>query len=228
MKSMTSKRVVVIGGSSGIGLATVQAAVAAGAQVIIAARTLEKLERAQREIGHGVETAVLDMSQEDQIPRLLSGARADRPSGDTRRIQLWRGNPVPRYLCRPAEFCRQVLGAVLCLQVRGLTDPSGWLYHPRLRAAQPKTEQRRCDHRFREQRGRGSWAGACRGTGADPGEHLFPRAHGHAALRRLYGAREGGGYRGGDRLPNGQPIHDRTHVARGRWAYAQIAPKNKE
>ena len=51
MKSMKSKKVVVIGGSSGIGLATAKGAVALGAEVIIASRTPEKLERAKQEIG---------------------------------------------------------------------------------------------------------------------------------------------------------------------------------
>jgi nucleoside-diphosphate-sugar epimerase len=67
MKSMKSKKVVVIGGSSGIGLATAKGAVALGAEVIIAARTPERLERARQEIGHSVETARLDMSQEEQV-----------------------------------------------------------------------------------------------------------------------------------------------------------------
>jgi NAD(P)-dependent dehydrogenase (short-subunit alcohol dehydrogenase family) len=67
MKSMKSKKVVIIGGSSGIGLATAKGAVALGAEVIIAARTAERLERARQEIGHSVETSVLDMSQEDQV-----------------------------------------------------------------------------------------------------------------------------------------------------------------
>ena len=67
MKSLEGQRVVIIGGSSGIGLATAKGAVALGAEVIIAARTSKKLERARQEIGHSVETSVLDMSQEDQV-----------------------------------------------------------------------------------------------------------------------------------------------------------------
>jgi NAD(P)-dependent dehydrogenase (short-subunit alcohol dehydrogenase family) len=67
MKSMESKKVVVIGGSSGIGLATAKGAVALGAEVIIAARTPERLERARQEIGHSVETARLGISQEEQV-----------------------------------------------------------------------------------------------------------------------------------------------------------------
>ena len=67
MKSMASKKVVGVGGSSGIGLATAKGAVALGAEVSIAARMPEKLERAKQEIGHSVETAVLDMSQEEEV-----------------------------------------------------------------------------------------------------------------------------------------------------------------
>jgi NAD(P)-dependent dehydrogenase (short-subunit alcohol dehydrogenase family) len=67
MKSMESKKVVIIGGSAGIGLATATGAVALGAEVIIAARTPEKLERARQDIGGSVETAVLDISQEEQV-----------------------------------------------------------------------------------------------------------------------------------------------------------------
>ena len=67
MKSMEKQKVVIIGGSSGIGLATAQGAVKLGAHVIIAARTAERLEHARQIIGHSVETAILDMSQEDQV-----------------------------------------------------------------------------------------------------------------------------------------------------------------
>ncbi|MBW2144408.1 MAG: SDR family oxidoreductase [Deltaproteobacteria bacterium] len=64
---MEKQKVVIIGGSSGIGLATAQGAVELGAHVIIAARTAERLEHARQIIGQSVETAILDMSQEDQV-----------------------------------------------------------------------------------------------------------------------------------------------------------------
>ena len=67
MKSMEEQKIIIIGGSSGIGLATAKGAVELGANVIIAARTAEKLEQARQEIGQSAETAVLDMSQEDKV-----------------------------------------------------------------------------------------------------------------------------------------------------------------
>ena len=48
---LNNQRIVIIGGSSGIGLATAKAAVASGARVVIAGRNLEKLTKAREEIG---------------------------------------------------------------------------------------------------------------------------------------------------------------------------------
>ena len=61
------KRLVVIGGSSGMGLATAKAATAAGAQVVIASRSKEKLEQARREIGGDTEVMPLDVRDEAAI-----------------------------------------------------------------------------------------------------------------------------------------------------------------
>jgi NAD(P)-dependent dehydrogenase (short-subunit alcohol dehydrogenase family) len=64
---MEGKKIIIIGGSSGIGLATAKLAASQGAEVIIASRTLEKLERARQEIGSPVEIAVLDISKEEHV-----------------------------------------------------------------------------------------------------------------------------------------------------------------
>lgn len=61
------KKVVVVGGSSGMGLATAKLAAGAGAEVVIAGRSAEKLEAAAREIGVGVEARVLDLTQESLV-----------------------------------------------------------------------------------------------------------------------------------------------------------------
>ncbi|MCK9375727.1 MAG: SDR family oxidoreductase [Syntrophobacterales bacterium] len=61
---LTGKRIVIIGGSSGMGLATAKAAVAAGARVVIASRSREKLEKALREIGDDTEALTLDIRDE--------------------------------------------------------------------------------------------------------------------------------------------------------------------
>jgi NAD(P)-dependent dehydrogenase (short-subunit alcohol dehydrogenase family) len=65
-RTMTLKDqvVVVIGGSSGIGLATAKAAVAEGARVTITARSKERLDAAAVEIGHGASAVALDASDE--------------------------------------------------------------------------------------------------------------------------------------------------------------------
>ncbi|MCX7298183.1 MAG: SDR family NAD(P)-dependent oxidoreductase, partial [Hyphomicrobiales bacterium] len=49
--SLAGKKVVVVGGSSGIGLATAAMAKAQGAEVIIASRSAEKLKAAAAKIG---------------------------------------------------------------------------------------------------------------------------------------------------------------------------------
>lgn len=59
--------VVIIGGSSGIGLATARAAVAEGAAVLIASRSEEKLARAADEIEGEVTTRIVDVTREEQM-----------------------------------------------------------------------------------------------------------------------------------------------------------------
>ena len=65
--NLEGKRIVVVGGSSGMGLATARDLAAAGAKVTIASRSAEKLERAARAIGNPVERYVLDIRKEDEI-----------------------------------------------------------------------------------------------------------------------------------------------------------------
>ena len=62
--SIKNKRVVIIGGSSGLGLATAKAAAAEGAEVIIASRSAERLEKAKAKIGGKVQAFVLDVTDE--------------------------------------------------------------------------------------------------------------------------------------------------------------------
>src|ERR1700741_2779147 len=61
------KRVVVVGGSSGMGQATAKELAAQGAEVIIASRSKEKLKSAAKAIGHPVLARVLDMTNARQI-----------------------------------------------------------------------------------------------------------------------------------------------------------------
>lgn len=65
--SLKNKKVVIIGGSSGIGLATAKAAVAEGATVVIASRSREKLESAGAEIGTNCEVFPLNFTSEESV-----------------------------------------------------------------------------------------------------------------------------------------------------------------
>jgi NAD(P)-dependent dehydrogenase (short-subunit alcohol dehydrogenase family) len=72
MTKMNQARVVVVGGSSGIGLGVAEAALAAGAtEVVIAGRSTERLAAAERALGaHGpgrVRAIPLDVTDEKQI-----------------------------------------------------------------------------------------------------------------------------------------------------------------
>ena len=62
----SSQRAVVVGGSSGIGLATARALAARGARVVIASRSREKLERALAGMD-GAEAHTLDLTNEGDV-----------------------------------------------------------------------------------------------------------------------------------------------------------------
>lgn len=73
---LANQRLLVVGGSSGIGLATARAALEAGAAVTIASRSRAKLEAARAEIGD-VEIAVLDTADEAALDDYFAGTRWD-------------------------------------------------------------------------------------------------------------------------------------------------------
>ncbi|MBY7145111.1 SDR family oxidoreductase [Virgibacillus sp. NKC19-3] len=64
---LANKKVVIIGGSSGIGLETAKLAVEQNAEVIIAGRSEDKLQQAKSEIGSNVTTHTLDFTKEKEV-----------------------------------------------------------------------------------------------------------------------------------------------------------------
>ena len=70
---LKDKTVVILGGSSGIGLATAQAALAAGAKVIITGRSRDRLEAARLAIQADVRTVALDVTDEAGTRALFAG-----------------------------------------------------------------------------------------------------------------------------------------------------------
>jgi len=65
--SLKDKKVVIIGGSSGMGLASAKAAAAAGAYVLIAGRSQEKLRKALDEIEGEADAHTLDVTREGEV-----------------------------------------------------------------------------------------------------------------------------------------------------------------
>jgi NAD(P)-dependent dehydrogenase (short-subunit alcohol dehydrogenase family) len=95
--SLQTKRVLVIGGSSGIGLATAAAAAEAGATVTIASRSQAKLDAASAHLGCRVSKAVLDTGDAAAVARYFADAdpwdhvavsAAQTPSGPVRALDL--------------------------------------------------------------------------------------------------------------------------------------------
>ena len=73
--ALAGQTVVVIGGSAGIGLETARLARAEGAEVILAARDPERLERAAAEVG-AVSTAAFDVTDPAALDRFFAGLPA--------------------------------------------------------------------------------------------------------------------------------------------------------
>ena len=69
--SLEGKSIIIIGGSTGIGLATARLAVAQGARVTITGRSPDKLEAAQKELGQ-VRTLQGDVTDEADVGRHFS------------------------------------------------------------------------------------------------------------------------------------------------------------
>lgn len=69
---LKNKNVIIIGGSSGIGLATAQTAALAEANVTIASRSLEKLHIAKEQIKGNVQIAQLDVRDEHEIKQFFA------------------------------------------------------------------------------------------------------------------------------------------------------------
>ncbi|HIK08989.1 MAG TPA: SDR family oxidoreductase [Oscillatoriaceae cyanobacterium M33_DOE_052] len=67
-----TQKVVIIGGSSGMGLAIAKAAVAKGKKVIIASRSAAKLNKAKAEIGGDVESELVDITLEVSVKELFA------------------------------------------------------------------------------------------------------------------------------------------------------------
>jgi ribitol 2-dehydrogenase len=71
-RSLSGKVAVVTGASSGIGLATARALADAGAHLVVAARSTEKLEQAARELGGATTAIATDVTSTKEVDDLLN------------------------------------------------------------------------------------------------------------------------------------------------------------
>lgn len=74
MSDLKDARILIVGGSSGIGLATAQAALAQGGIVTIASRSADRLAKAAASLGGRVETLQLDVSSDDAVTAAMQAA----------------------------------------------------------------------------------------------------------------------------------------------------------
>jgi NAD(P)-dependent dehydrogenase (short-subunit alcohol dehydrogenase family) len=74
MFDLRDQRVLVVGGSSGIGEGTATAAAALGARLTIASRSQDKLRAAAARIGHGCETATVDIRDDTCVESFFAEA----------------------------------------------------------------------------------------------------------------------------------------------------------
>ncbi len=75
--SLTDKRILVIGGGSGIGFAVAEAAANAGAQVTIASSNADKVATAASRIGNHTVGAKLDVTREDDVAAFFKAQTFD-------------------------------------------------------------------------------------------------------------------------------------------------------
>lgn len=78
MTSLVDKKIIVVGGSSGIGLAVAAAALESGAKVVIVGRSAEKLQAAQQTLNAEDRVAglVADMTREAEVGRMFEAVGA--------------------------------------------------------------------------------------------------------------------------------------------------------
>jgi len=233
--TLNGKRIVVLAGSSGIGLATAQAAAQEGANVVIASSHRARIDEALTMLPVGAEGHVLDLADSDAAlscshglaPSIIwSSRRARRCSS-----RHWRRQT----LVRRAASSRCAIGRLLRGQIwqqqhserrldrvhfwrRGTTSAPGLVARcKRLRSnggTDMRTGSRAC---ARPRQHRLAW----RGANVTVGEHGGSRARSAVSTGVGQAAGRSRWRRGGDRasvsLPNAANLQHRPGPRRGRW-----------
>ena len=72
--NLKNQRVVIIGGTAGIGLAVAKLAIEEGASVLVASGTQQRVDLAVKQLGTGAEGRVLNVLQEDRVDEFFQAA----------------------------------------------------------------------------------------------------------------------------------------------------------
>jgi NAD(P)-dependent dehydrogenase (short-subunit alcohol dehydrogenase family) len=104
MPRLEGKTAVVIGGSSGIGLATAKLFVGEGAYVFITGRRKTELETAKAAIGRNVATVQGDLADLDDLDRLFAAVKAEKGGLDTLVVSASYGGIAPISVVTPEIF----------------------------------------------------------------------------------------------------------------------------
>ncbi|MDX8534742.1 SDR family oxidoreductase [Mesorhizobium sp. VK25A] len=93
MANLTGKKIIVVGGSSGIGFGVAAAALESGAEVVIAGRSADKLKTATERLGGAgrVTSLAADMANEADVARLFDAV------GGFDHLVATAGSPPPNY-----------------------------------------------------------------------------------------------------------------------------------
>ncbi|KVF18515.1 SDR family oxidoreductase [Burkholderia cepacia] len=130
---LNDQRVLVVGGSSGIGEATARAFAEAGAKVTIASRDAARLAASKDRIGYGVSTGVMDITDDASVRAFLDSAgefdhvvvsAAQTATGPVRGLEL-----DDAYAAMDSKFwgAYRIARAVRIRQGGSLTFVSGFL-----------------------------------------------------------------------------------------------------
>jgi NAD(P)-dependent dehydrogenase (short-subunit alcohol dehydrogenase family) len=76
MATLDGAKVVVIGGASGVGFAVAQAALGAGAEVVVGSSQAARIEAAAEKLGHGAKGRVVDVKDEASVASFFDAAGA--------------------------------------------------------------------------------------------------------------------------------------------------------
>lgn len=131
MAPLKGQKIVVVGGSSGIGLGVAKAALDNGAEVVIVGRSPDRLKAAEAALGGRVKSIAADMTSEAEIARLFDEV------GAFDHLVSTAGTPPPNYPIDDTdmEFVRgfvdnKLIGAVMLAKhaVRGLKKGGSMIF----------------------------------------------------------------------------------------------------